>query len=116
MGRLAAVLFVVSGTVALQVMAQGVLLTSVRLIGRRTQVATKLRPMFWISLGAVGPYFSGTWPRSGCGLGSSSGSAFSRPTTTSFTSRSSPSRRSVMAISCWCRADLLWAGRYRVRQ
>jgi hypothetical protein len=57
MGRLAAVLFVVSGTVALQVMAQGVLLTSVRLIGRRTQA--ELRRMFWISLGAGGPLFFG---------------------------------------------------------
>jgi hypothetical protein len=70
MGRLAAVLFVVSGTVALQVVAQRVLLTSVRLIGRRTQGATELRRMFWISLGAVGSYFSGTWPSWGCGLGS----------------------------------------------
>lgn len=59
MGRFAAILFVVSGTVALQVLAQAVLLTSVRFIDRRTRTATELRRTFWISLGAVLPLFFG---------------------------------------------------------
>ena len=59
MGRFAAILFVVSGTVALQVLAQAVLLTSVRFIDRRTRSATELRRTFWISLGAVLPLFFG---------------------------------------------------------
>ena len=59
MGRFAAILFVVSGTVALQVVAQAVLLTSVRFIDRRTRSATELRRTFWISLGAVLPLFFG---------------------------------------------------------
>ena len=59
MGRLAAILLVVSGTVALQVVAQAGLLASVRLIGRRTQGATELWRTFWISLGAVVPLFFG---------------------------------------------------------
>jgi hypothetical protein len=60
MGRFAAILFVVSGTVALQVMAQAVVLTTVRFIDRRTRSATELRRTFWISLGAVLPLF--LWP------------------------------------------------------
>ena len=58
MGRLAAILLAVSGTVALQVLAQAVVLASVRLIGRRTG-ATEIRRTFWISLGAVVPLFFG---------------------------------------------------------
>jgi hypothetical protein len=49
----------VSATVALQVVAQAVLVTSVRFIDRRTQGATELRRTFWISLGAVVPLFFG---------------------------------------------------------
>ena len=59
MGRFATILLAVSATVALQVVAQAVLLTSVRLIGRRTRRATELRRTFWISLGAVVPLFFG---------------------------------------------------------
>ena len=59
MGRFAALLLVVSGTVALQVVAQAVLLASVRFIGRRTRGATELRRTFWVSLGAVMPLFFG---------------------------------------------------------
>ena len=70
MGRLAAVLFVVSGTVALQVVAQAGLLASVRLIGRRTQGATELWRTFWISLGAVVPLFFGHLAQVGLWAGS----------------------------------------------
>ena len=70
MGRLAAILLVVSGTVALQVVAQAVLLTSVRLIGRRTQGATELWRTFWISLGAVVPLFFGHLAQVGLWAGS----------------------------------------------
>jgi hypothetical protein len=59
MGRLAAILLVVGATVALQVVAQAVLVTSVRFIDRRTRGATELRRTFWISLGAVVPLFFG---------------------------------------------------------
>ena len=59
MGRFAAILFAVAGTVALQVVAQAVLLASVRFIGDRTRAATELRRTFWISLGAVLPLFFG---------------------------------------------------------
>src|SRR6516162_9439457 len=67
MGRFAAILLAVTGTVALQVLAQAVLLASVRFIGRRTRGATER-----------------------CLL----------------TSRSSPSPRWVMAISCWHRTTV----------
>ena len=59
MGRFAAILLAVSGTVALPVVAQAVLQVSVRFIGRRTRGATELRRTFWISLGAVVPLFFG---------------------------------------------------------
>ena len=59
MYRFAAILFAVSGTVALQVVAQAVLIASVRFIGHRTQGAGELRRTFWISLGAVVPLFFG---------------------------------------------------------
>src|SRR5215467_7637301 len=59
MGRFATILLVVSGTVALQVVAQTVLLTSVRFISRHTRGTTELRRTFWISLGAVLPLFFG---------------------------------------------------------
>jgi voltage-gated potassium channel len=59
MGRFAAILLLVSGTVALQVGAQAVLLGSVRFLSRRTRGATELRRTFWISLGAVVPLMVG---------------------------------------------------------
>ena len=59
MGRLAAILLAVTGTVALQVIAQAVVLTSVRFIGHRIRGASELRRTFWISLGAVLPLFFG---------------------------------------------------------
>ena len=59
MGRLAAVLLAVSGTVALQVVAQAVVLVNVRFIDRLTRGATELRRTFWISLGAVVPLLFG---------------------------------------------------------
>src|SRR6516225_9317699 len=59
MARLAAILLAVIGTVALQVVAEAVVLASVRFIGHRTRVAPELRRMFWISLGAVVPLFFG---------------------------------------------------------
>jgi hypothetical protein len=59
MDRFAAILFAVSGTVALQVVAQSVLLVSVRSIDRHTRGATELRRTFWISLGAVVPLLFG---------------------------------------------------------
>jgi voltage-gated potassium channel len=59
MGRLVAVLLLVSGTVALQVAAQAVLLGSVRALGCRTREATEFRRVFWISLGAVVPLIFG---------------------------------------------------------
>ena len=59
MGRFAAILFAVSGTVAMQVVAQAVLLVSVRFIDRHTRGAAELRRTFWISLGAVMPLLFG---------------------------------------------------------
>jgi hypothetical protein len=59
MTRFAAILVAVSGTVALQVVAQAVVLASVRFIDRCTRGATELRPTFWISLGAVVPLLFG---------------------------------------------------------
>ena len=59
MGRFAAILLAVTGTVALQVVAQAIVLTSVRFIGHRTRGAGELRRTFWISLGAVVPLFFG---------------------------------------------------------
>ena len=49
----------VSGTVALQVGTQAVLLGNVRFIDRRTQGATELWRSFWMSLGAVIPLMVG---------------------------------------------------------
>jgi Ion channel len=59
MSRFVAILIAVSGTVALQVMAQAVMLVSVRSIDRHTRGATELRRTFWISLGAVVPLLLG---------------------------------------------------------
>jgi hypothetical protein len=59
MGRFVAILLAVTGTVALQVVAQAVLVASVRSIDRRTRGATEIRRTFWISLGAVVPLFFG---------------------------------------------------------
>jgi hypothetical protein len=59
MGRFAAIFLAVTGTVALQVVAQAVLLASVRFIGRLTRSAGEIRRTFWISLGAVVPLFLG---------------------------------------------------------
>ena len=69
MDRLAAILLAVSGTVALQVLAQAVVLASVRLIGRRTRGATEIRRTFWISLGAVVPLFFGHFAQVGLWAG-----------------------------------------------
>ena len=65
MGRFAAILLAVTGTVALQVMAQAVVLASVRFIGRRTRALTEIRRTFWISLGAVVPLFFGHFAQVG---------------------------------------------------
>jgi Ion channel len=65
MGRLAVILLVVSGTVALQVVAQAVVLTIVRSIDRRMRGATELRRVFSISLGAVVPLFLGHFAQIG---------------------------------------------------
>ena len=59
MGRFAAILLAVTGTVALQVAAQAIVLANVRVIDRRTRRLTELRRTFWISLGAVLPLFFG---------------------------------------------------------
>ena len=59
MRRFAAILLAVTGTVALQVAAQAVVVTNFHFIGRRTRGATELRRTFWISLGAVLPLFFG---------------------------------------------------------
>ena len=59
MGRLAAILLAVTATVALQVLAQAIVLASGRFIDRRTHSSTELRRTFWISLGAVVPLFFG---------------------------------------------------------
>jgi len=77
MGRFAAILLAESGTVALQVVAQAVVLASVRFIGRRTRAANEIRRTFWISLGAVAPLFSAISHRWDSGQGSPSGSVHS---------------------------------------
>jgi len=59
MDRFLAVLLLVSGTLALRVGAQPILLAGVRFIDRRTRGATELRRAFWISLGAVVPLVFG---------------------------------------------------------
>ena len=69
MARLAAIVLAVTGTVALQVVAQAVLLASVRFIGDRTRAATELRRTFWISLGAVMPLFFGHFAQVGLWAG-----------------------------------------------
>ena len=69
MGRFAAILLAVTGTVALQVVAQAVLLASVRFIGCRTRGAGELRRTFWISLGAVMPLFFGHFAQVGLWAG-----------------------------------------------
>src|SRR5262244_1145943 len=69
MGRFAAILLAVTGTVALQVVAQTVVLASVRFIGRRTRGATELRRTLWISLGAVEPLFFGHFAQVGLWAG-----------------------------------------------
>ena len=69
MGRFAAIILVVSGTVALQVVAQAIVLAGVRFIGRRTRGATELRRTFWISLGAVLPLFFGHFAQVGLWAG-----------------------------------------------
>jgi len=69
MGRFATMLLAVTGTVALQVVAQAVVLASVRVIGRRTRGASELRRTFWISLGAVLPLFFGHFAQVGLWAG-----------------------------------------------
>ena len=69
MGRFATILLAVSGTVALQVVAQAVLITSVRFIDRHMRGATELRRTFWISLGAVIPLFFGHFAQVGLWAG-----------------------------------------------
>jgi hypothetical protein len=69
MGRFAAILLAVSGTVALQVLAQAVVLASVRFIDRRTRSVTEIRRTFWISLGAVVPLFFGHFAQVGLWAG-----------------------------------------------
>ena len=59
MSRFVEILLAMTGTVALQVMAQAVLLANVRFIDRRTRGRTEIRRTFWISLGAVVPLFFG---------------------------------------------------------
>ena len=65
MGRFAAILLAVTGTVALQVAAQAIVLANVRVIDRRTRRLTELRRTFWISLGAVLPLFFGHFAQVG---------------------------------------------------
>jgi voltage-gated potassium channel len=69
MTRLAAILLAVTGTVALQVVAQAILLACVRFIDRRTRGATEIRRTFWISLGAVVPLFFGHFAQVGLWAG-----------------------------------------------
>ena len=69
MGRLAAILLTLTGTVALQVVAQGVLLVNVRYIDRITRGTGELRRTFWISLGAVVPLFFGHFAQVGLWAG-----------------------------------------------
>ena len=70
MGRFAAILLAVTGTVALQVAAQAIVLANVRVIDRRTRRLTELRRTFWISLGAVLPLFFGHFAQVGLWAGS----------------------------------------------
>ena len=65
----AEILLAVTGTVALQVVAQAVLIASVRFIGHRTQGAGELRRTFWISLGAVVPLLFGHLAQAGLWAG-----------------------------------------------
>lgn len=53
--RLAAILLAARTTVAIHVVAQAVLPTSVRSIGRRTRGTNERRRTFWISLGTGVP-------------------------------------------------------------
>ena len=69
MGRFAAILLAVTGTVALQVAAQAIVLANVRVIDRRTRRLTELRRTFWISLGAVLPLFFGHFAQVGVWAG-----------------------------------------------
>ena len=69
MGRLAAILLAVTATVALQVLAQAIVLASGRFIDRRTHSSTELRRTFWISLGAVVPLFFGHFAQVGLWAG-----------------------------------------------
>jgi len=69
MGRFAAILLAVTGTVALQVAAQAIVLANVRVIDRRTRRLTELRRTFWISLGAVLPLFFGHFAQVGLWAG-----------------------------------------------
>jgi Ion channel len=69
MGRFAAILLAVTGTVALQVVAQAVVLAGVRFIDRRTRGENELRRTFWISLGAVLPLFLGHFAQVGLWAG-----------------------------------------------
>ena len=112
MGRFAAILLVVSGTVALQVVAQAVLLASVRFIGRRTGGATELRRTFWISLGAVVPLFFGHLAQVGLWAGFLVLLGALQTYDDAFYPRSSPSRRWVTAISC-CRRATASLARWR---
>jgi hypothetical protein len=70
MARLLAILLLLSGTVAVQVVAQAVLLAGVRFIGHCTRGMTELRRTFWISLGAVLPLFFGHFVQVGLWAGS----------------------------------------------
>ena len=69
MGRFVEILLAMTGTVALQVMAQAVLLANVRFIDRRTRGRTELRRTFWILLGAVVPLFFGHLAQAGLWAG-----------------------------------------------
>ena len=69
MGRFVEILLAMTGTVALLVMAQAVLLSNVRVIDRRTRGRTELRRTFWILLGAVVPLFFGHLAQAGLWAG-----------------------------------------------
>jgi hypothetical protein len=69
MGRFPALLLAVTGTVALQVIAQAILVAIVRFLDRRTRDATEIRRTFWISLGAVLPLFFGHFAQVGLWAG-----------------------------------------------
>ena len=100
MGRFVEILLAMTGTVALQVMAQAVLLANVRFIDRHTRGATELRRTFWISLGAVVPLLFGHVAQAGLWAGFLVWLGALSLMTTPSTSRWSPSRRWVTAISC----------------